>query len=237
MEVSVFMKAKPAVRTAVLIRTTRENGLSPPYSCVLPSEWYNKEKCKRKEKAYLSMIPIILSALLDEETDGIEFETFVKQHQSLMLSAAYAVLRDHHDAEDAVVNALTSIAKRFSAVSKLEPKAKRAYAARCARNCALNIYNVRARRHKNESLAETELPDRAVDGEIDSLIDKLTFEQAVECIVKLDDLYRDVLYLHYVRDMSARQIARELALNRKTVETRILRGKKLLAAIMKGETE
>ncbi|MBO7399951.1 MAG: sigma-70 family RNA polymerase sigma factor [Clostridia bacterium] len=183
------------------------------------------------------MFPIILSALLDEKTDETEFETFVGEHRSLMLSAAYAVLQDHHDAEDAVINALTSIAKKFSAVSKLDPKARRVYAARCARNCALNIYNVRARRHKNESLAETELPDRAVDGEIDSLIDKLTFEQAVKCIVKLDDIYRDVLYLHYVRDMSARQIARELALNRKTVETRISRGKKLLAAIMKGETE
>lgn len=183
------------------------------------------------------MLPTILSALLDEKTDETEFETFVGKYQSLMLGAAYAVLRDHHYAEDAVINALTSIAKKFSAVSKLDPKARRAYAVRCARNHALKIYNAHARRRKNESLAETELPDRAVDGEIDLLIDKLTFEQAVKCIVKLDDLYRDVLYLHYVRDMSARQVAHTLALDRKTVETRILRGKKLLAAIMKGETK
>ncbi|MBR5031620.1 MAG: RNA polymerase sigma factor, partial [Clostridia bacterium] len=121
--------------------------------------------------------------------------------------------------------------------SKLEPKTKRAYAARSARNCALNIYNSRARRQKNESLAGPELPEREYDGEINALIEKLAFEDAVKCILALDDIYRDVLYLHYVRDMSARQIARELALNRKTVETRISRGKKLLAAVMKGETE
>ena len=183
------------------------------------------------------MITIAFSALLDEKADENEFETFVGEYRSLMLNAAYAVLRDRHDSEDAVINALTSIAKRFSQVSQLAPNAKRVYAARSARNHALNILNSRLRRQKTELLAETELPEKSIDGEIDALIEKLAFEDAVKCILRLDETYRDVLYLHYVRDMSARQVAHELALNRKTVETRIAKGKKLLAAIMKGETK
>jgi len=182
------------------------------------------------------LLPVVHSALLDEKADENEFEKFVCETRSLMLGAAYAVLRDHHDAEDAVINALTAIAKRFSQIAILEPKAKRAYAARSARNHALNILNARSRRQKNEELAGDGQPEPVTDGEIDALIDKIAFEDAVKCILGIDEKYRDVLYLYYAQGMTAEQVARTLALKRKTVETRIQRGKRLLAAVMKGET-
>ena len=179
-------------------------------------------------------MPIMCSVLPDGRPDETEFEAFVNEYQSLMMGAANSVLCNYHDSEDAVINALAAIAGRFSVVASLPPDARRAYAARSARNCALNILNARNRRRKSESLAENETIDAGAENDIDALLDKMVFEDAVKCILRLDDVYCDVLYLYYVDGFTAPQIARKLALNRKTVESRILRGKRMLRELMKG---
>lgn len=181
------------------------------------------------------MLPVVCAVVPEGRPDETEFESFVNEYQSLMIGAANRVLGNYHDSEDAVINALAAIAKRFSVVASLPPDARRAYAARSARNCALNILNARNRRRESETFTQAEMPDADVENDIDALLDRIVFEDAVKCILKLDDVYCDVLYLYYVDGLTAPQIAHKLALNRKTVESRILRGKRMLRELMKGD--
>ncbi len=77
-----------------------------------------------------------------------------------------------------------------------------------------------------------------LDVEIPDVPDSLTPEaiseesEAVQIVLEevlgLPDIYREVLYLSVVREMTQREIAETLGLKRETVKKRIQRGKNIL---------
>ena len=110
------------------------------------------------------MLDIIMLSVLDDPHKEDEFELFIKKYERVMFSVAYGVLKNHHDAEDAVIDAMVGIAKRFTFVSGLDCSAKKVYACRCARNRAINILNSRSRRYESEIPVDELNEDVIYDG-------------------------------------------------------------------------
>ena len=179
------------------------------------------------------MIDLIFTAVLDDPARTDEFEIFVGKYERIMFSVAFGVLKDHYDAEDAVIDAMVGIAKNFSYVCSLDENVKKAYACRCAKNRAINIYNTREKRYKEEIPVDEFRDDMVFESAFDKVCEDTDVAKLRDAIMMLNDVYRDVLYMYFAEKKSARDIALELGIKYKTVQARITRGKKELIRLVK----
>ncbi len=171
-----------------------------------------------------------LLALIDEESDKVFFTGLYSKYQKQMWLKAYEVLKDNGYAEDAVQTAFCGIAKNIKTVRSLNEPCIRHYLLISARNAAIDI----VKKSSNEISIGT------FCGRFDSsgLID---LEQAEErdCIFhvlsQMPQIYRDVLYLLLVSNLSEKEISNVLNLKINTVRQQVSRGKKLFATLYEKE--
>ena len=168
------------------------------------------------------MLTTLLSLI--DESDISEFEKFYMKYRRLMVSVAFEVLKNYHDAEDAVSDAFVSIARRYSYIKSLPDNEQRLYVCQSAKNKAKTIY----RKNSGRREKETPLTD---DDKFRSIED----EYAVEENASIDDIlsampetYRDVMFMYFVQEYTVEEIASELGLTQQAVYKRIERGRELL---------
>ena len=168
-------------------------------------------------------------SLIDVADEQESFEYLYRSYRDAMYKAAYAVVYNQYDAEDAVHNAFLNITRNISAVTCLAPQNQKAYLCRAARNCALNISSKQNREtcFLSRYMRETNLSNNE-DDILDEISRKEQVNQIVKCIQRLPDTYRDVLYLNCVEGLEPHQIARALGLKDATARQRIRRGKRIL---------
>ena len=178
------------------------------------------------------MFDIMISAVLDDPSREDEFEKFVKEYEKIMFSVAMGVLNNHHDAEDALIDAMVGIAKNFSRISELDAVTKKAYACRCARNRAINIFNARSRRYESETPVDEISDDAVYEAQLCYVCEDIDTGTLGDIIMKLGDTYRDVLFMYYAESMTTKEIASALGLKVKTVQARLTRGKRSLIKLI-----
>lgn len=166
------------------------------------------------------------------DEDGIQkFEFLFKSYSRQMLSAAYAVLGNRNDAEDAVQDALIRIAEKIDTLDMSDKARVRRYVLTAAENTAKNMLRKESRRPKTVCIDDFyNLEDESAEiAEIDSG----KFNEIVKCIMELDDTYRDVLYLKFAEDMSDKEISELLGRKYSTVKIQAKRGEALLIKKLK----
>lgn len=174
------------------------------------------------------MIALYL-ALIDDEQDKIKFREIYEEYRKQMWYAADRILHDRFLAEDAVHDAFLGIARNFSRIRSFEPKTIRAYVITSARNAALMI----ARKHKTDSTIDIESLSGIKDAKADADINRIeTIDFAVSVINRLPELYREVMYLRFVLELSEKEIALQLGRTQNTVCQQISRGRKMFIEIM-----
>lgn len=183
------------------------------------------------------MLPFYIT-LLDDSNDSDKFETLYIKYRARMIHVAHDVLHNMYDAEDAVHNAFISIARNIKKIDDADSCEAMGYVCRAARTAALNISSKRGREFEKEVC----FPDEDIYGAEDKALDEICSEEnigyIVKCIKSLPDIYRDVLYLFYVDDLTAHQISVKLNIKKATVKQRLVRGKKrLLELLDKGRCE
>lgn len=164
--------------------------------------------------------------LIDNDTDRDIFEQIYNDYKKRMLFVANKVLHDQYESEDAVHNALIGIAKNISTITNLEPEKVGAYVLTAAYNAALNLSNRKAKINI-DSFSET-LTDISDGDFFEKLHIRERYDEVIAAIKLLKPIYRDVLYMHYVLDQSAKKIGRLLNRKTATVEKQITRGKQIL---------
>lgn len=174
------------------------------------------------------MIAIYL-ALIDDERDKIKFREIYEEYRKQMWYAANEILHDRFLAEDAVHDAFLGIAKNFSKISTFEPKVIRAYVITSAKNSALMI----ARKKKSDNTIDIEQLNGIRDIMADDEINRIeTLDLAVSVINQLPALYREVMYLRFVLELTDKEIALQLGRNQNTVSQQISRGRKMFIKIL-----
>ena len=171
------------------------------------------------------MLLFYLSAI--SNADGKRtLEYYYVTYRRQMFYAAHSVLRNERDAEDAVHNAFLGIAKHIDVLLDANEEDGKCYCIKAAKNAALNIAR------KNKSIPETvnsddlyDLPDEKSLGD---MLAHMEYEEILAAVKSMDDVYRDVLYLHYVMDMPVKQISDVLNRKMSTVKQQLVRGKKML---------
>lgn len=171
------------------------------------------------------MMMFYLSAVSDAESRKT-FEYYYVTYRKTMFNAAYSVLGDTYEAEDAVHNAFVSISKHINVLLDANENDGKCYCVKAARNAALNIARKNSR--SNADISIEELYDVTDERAFEKMLADANYEHILNIIRNMEATYRDVLYMRYVMDMTAEQIADTLERKSATVRKQLVRGKKIL---------
>ncbi len=139
-------------------------------------------------------------------------------------AVAYArsILRDRHDADDAVQQASVRGLERFSTFDST--RSFKGWWFAILRNCCIDQLRA-TKAAKSESLGEHERPAPCSEDDSD-------WQRLAKSMSQLSEEHREVLRLKYFADQSYREIAETLAIPQGTVMSRLHLARKALAAKM-----
>ena len=155
------------------------------------------------------MLPIYLSMLdTDEEKD--KFEELYNKYKQIMFYVAYKILKDENIAEDAVHDAFIRILKNLHKISEISCPQTKGFVVIIVRNVSLSMLKKRAENIVSfEEYDETQQTSQIKDN---SMFEKFEIELIVGEILKLSNIYKDVLILECVRGFSPREISQILGI-------------------------
>lgn len=177
------------------------------------------------------MLAFYLSVLETQEDKDL-FEEYYRLYRGSMYNIAFSILHNNEDAEDAVNEAFLCIANKFEKIRKISCQEVKAYYVIIIRNTSINIY----RKNKSRSNYCEPLEDNDAPVEVDFFgqIDRKTLPKA---IASLPDEYKDLIFMYYGKNQTAKEIASYLGTTQAAVWKRLDRARKLLReALEKGVT-
>lgn len=170
---------------------------------------------------------IAYAALIDNQADLLKYNELVEKYQEEMFRIARSILHDHHLAEDAVQNALYSVAVSFRSVPAGDRDAAHVYLLSCAKYAALRIQAVRQRIEKTELREEIEI-STVDDPTFEAVLQSEDYEGLLRAMGRLDAVYQDVLLHYYVYHQKVKEIAKLFGQKPNTVRQHLSRGRRLL---------
>ncbi len=173
------------------------------------------------------MIPMIYADLIADAGTPLRFEEIYETYYRQMFFKADSILKDAHEAEDAVHDAFIGIARNMKTVSTIANEQDlRYYVLRAAENAAYN--RTRQTKHYTQAVPLEYAPHVSDGGFWESICSKLDYEALVGIIAAMPRTYREVLYYHFVLEFTMPEVAQSLDLKLSTAKQRLVRGKKLL---------
>jgi len=141
----------------------------------------------------------------------------------IMYRAAYDVLGNRADTEDAVMDAMCRIVRNEDKFAGLPDADIHALAAIYARNTAIDLY----KKSRRQAYPEEELPEEADYSASPEFIvtDADAADRLLRLIEQMPPSYRDVLLLRIRYGMNDRKIAQTLGIRGGTVRTRMSRAR------------
>ena len=157
--------------------------------------------------------------MCDPGTDAY-IEAVVRKYSPALLRAAFSVLRNTADAQDAVQEAFLRLMKKRPAFN--DDQHEKAWLIRVTINAAKNI---RSASYRIEPLEDC---DAFVYQE---------YSETLNAVLSLPPKYRTVIHLYYYEGYSIKEIAAILEIPEATAGTQLARGREKLKSILKGEDD
>lgn len=186
---------------------------------------------------------MLYMSFIDDEKHRRIFEEIYLNYRKQMFLVAHSILGNDSDAEDIVHDIFLKIAKKhMEKISKIENNIDlRNYLLKATKNTALD----HIRKHQQECLSIDFKDDRGIsvsddmgdDTFVEQICNNSEYEMVVSSIASLKDIYREVLYYHFVLELSVPEVAKLLDCKVSTVKQRLVRGKKLLYVQIFGEVD
>ena len=179
------------------------------------------------------MLTVYLS-LIDDAQQRIEFEEIYTTYRMQMIHLAKSYFENEADSEDVVHDVFVRIAtKHMKFIQTLSnPDDVRNYLLKATKNTALNELKRKGRTHVSiEEISESALesfPDLTDDSFLDLICTKTEYERVTQALLSMEEPYRDIMYYHFVLDLSVPEAARLLGRNIATAKKQLVRGKKIL---------
>ena len=172
------------------------------------------------------MFIFLLSLYLDKEKRAV-FTDLYERYKKLMFRDALAILKNKKDAEDAVQTACLFLLPHINDEVFNEIKSENAekYIRETVKNAAVKILDKHV---SSDQFDDKEAYYDFEDNVIDRVIQKDLYDAVINTINSMDEIYRDVLYRHYVLGQTIKEIAKITHAKPATIEKRISRGKKII---------
>ena len=165
-------------------------------------------------------------------------ENLVQQHARLVYRIAYAVLRHHHDAEDATQETFLRVLRYSRKLAGVEDH--KTWLARIAWRVALDR-NRQLGRKREMPLSDPEQPLPEVassDAAADEALQGAQVSDVLELMIaSLPEKLRQPLILSTIEEMSPREVAATLGINEAAVRSRVFRARQILREKLAGRGE
>ena len=179
-----------------------------------------------------------LSAIATVEHSPEELlEGMVREHARMVYRIAYAVLRRHHDAEDATQETFMRVLRYHSRLAAVENT--KTWLARIAWRVAVG----RSKRHARMQEIPLEDPEKplevaASNTPADETVNAAQISARLEkLIAALPSKLREPLMLSTLEEMSPREVAVTLGINEAAVRSRVFRARQILKEKLTGRIE
>ena len=163
------------------------------------------------------MLSYLLAALESEE-DKRRFTELYEENHVRAEQTALRILKDPHDAEDAVQNAFLQVIHHFDKISEIPCKKLEFWIISIVKNEALMIL-----RRNQKELSQEDWDNFSAD-----VNDPIGYNELVQLFSRLPPTYWAVLEMRMINDYSGKEIAVHLGISESAVNTRISRGRILL---------
>lgn len=185
------------------------------------------------------MLAFYLS-LIDSEAEKEKFEEAYCTYRKQMFVLANSILKNEQDAEDIVHDVFYYVASsHIDVINNAENLADvRNYLLKSVKNASMSL--VRKRNLQTEYFDRTQEKIQAPNDNkfVDEICLRLDYQDVINVMDSLDEKYREVLYYHFVLDLTIPETAELLNRNFNTVQKQLVRGKELLLKeISKGGTQ
>jgi RNA polymerase sigma-70 factor, ECF subfamily len=173
----------------------------------------------------------VLADLLEKDL----LENLVRQHTRLVYRIAYAVLRRHHDAEDATQEAFVRVLRYSHKLVRVEDH--KTWLARIAWRVAVDRNRQQGRKREIPlDDPEKRLPEVASsDARADDALHGAHVSDVLErMIAALPEKLRQALILSTIEEMSPREVAAILGINEAAVRSRVFRARQILREKLAG---
>lgn len=176
----------------------------------------------------------LLLTYIDDEEDKKLFERIFNQNRKQMITLANSILHNKEDAEDVVHDVFLRIAiKYMNVIRKINcEQDMRNYLLKATKHTSINL--LRKRKSDNVSLDEvvdfhaTGLQNLSDITFIDTICNHSEYEQVILAMNMLNEKYRDVLYYHFVLELSVKETSLVLRQTLSATKKQLVRGKKML---------
>ena len=157
--------------------------------------------------------------MYDPGTDAY-IEAIVRKYSPALLRAAFSVLRNTADAQDAAQEAFLRLLEKRPAFN--DEQHEKAWLIRVAINAAKNIRSAAARTEPIEENTAFVYEE---------------YSETLNAVLSLPSKYRTVIHLYYYEGYSIKEIAAILDIPEATAGTQLARGREKLRTMLKGEDE
>lgn len=166
---------------------------------------------------------LVYLQMIDAPQERSKFEKIYYAYRDKMYAAAFAILHNEEDAEDAVHHAFVKVAENIDKIFEVECPKTAAYVVTIVENTAIDTYR-RKKKH----------PTVPFDEDMNGLsIEYTDVSDLARCIATLPVKYRQVLILKYYHGFSVREIAKMLSLSAANVSKIEQRAKAKLEMLCK----
>lgn len=171
---------------------------------------------------------IIFSAIIEDPEEESKLLLLYSTYKSSMYYVAFNILKNEHDAEDAVQLSLLKLIPILSEINKnsIDSSSTKNLLITITKHTAIDLYR------KNIKLAvpyEFAEENGSVSSAEELYLEADDYKTLLMIIDELDDKYREVLRLRYLYQLTDRQIADLLNISYGNVRIRLERARKLLA--------
>lgn len=154
------------------------------------------------------------------------FRIIVETYQRYVFSVCLSVLKDIHEAENA---SQESFLKLYGSLKYYQFKGFKSYIGRIALNTSIDI------KRKSSKVVEVSFSDGINNMESlehispqEGLINREERENILRLYGSLPEIYRRIVGMYYIEEMSYQSIAAKEGISLRTVESRLYRAKKML---------
>ena len=165
---------------------------------------------------------LIYLQVIETPEDESKFVSIYKEYKGLMYYVAYKRLQQQQDAEDVVHHIFMKIAENIKNIEPVSPKTK-GFVVTMVDNKVTDVFRTRGRHPVSPYSDELMHSSGTEDEEGDSLL--------TECILKLPEQYRMVIWMKYQQGYSLREISKLMGISLAWAQKIDQRAKKKLEAI------